>query len=611
MSFHIRLLDVILTALVATYTNTVLPTTRQGYFLSLPWKECIPIPAPPICVRFSKELSAEEAEKLKSYGASVISQKGSKTEMYSFGSEAVVPELISFLMRHSKKVEDYNPTPNGAINLGSFSQFLRVLGILTMFLKTQSYPAFSQIPIGEEDFGRFMEVEGLLKRTVEYQGGRPVKRIRLDGNHAQEEEGDDDDEMEDIVENYSIGSGDSSVPKAKPSTPPSVLYGGHSDLPSLPGLSFQYFQGMLASDQNYVADVIREYFLLSLGDGASNIIAAHKRVKGALGSISFSETGQILQHLFCGVQLAIQGQARLFPFLREGRYHGFALLGAGFRVSIDGYERVPQTNQELLKTVALMDEHRVALAEIMLKLAKMKLVETKRVPTKAWLKETTEKAAKNPRELVEAMRLMTVDDDTRGDIEKTANRLSYPQRFLELSSANILYAVDLLISGQFPPIDKPMFTRGGTITALEPAVSIFAMFGDTAFSFRTTGGLAKRIPVSWDDDTMFKPYVAKGGKETTPCPTIVLSRKSLSLCVLDWKDLLLSKQALFKTSRDSAFRSVTFGGQVGKAFWKGFVDRVGPLMKVDESSGINADNIELGTDVLDTDRDQLSLMDLL
>jgi len=595
---------------VATYTNSVIPTTRQGYFLKLTWKECIPIPSPPVVVRFEKELSAEEVEKLKGLGASVFAQKGKGSEMYSFGSEAVDADLIGQLLRHTKKCEQFNPVPNGAINIGTFTQFLRVLGIVTMFLKTQTYPAFQTQPIDDEDFGRFDSIEGLLKRKVTLQSGGLAKRTHVEGV-ANEEDADADVDMEDCVEDFATGQGDSSVPVAKPSQPVDVYYGGPTELPALPGLSFPYFQGMIAQDTNFVSSVVREYFLFCLGDEQDSIISAHKKIKGALGAIAFSETGQILQHVFLGIQLAIQGQARLFPFIKDGKYLGFALLGGGFKLSIDGYVRSPVPHVELLATVSKMDEHRVAVGEIIMKLAKMKLISTKRMPSKTWAKEAMETASSNPRELVERIKELTLDDETREEIEKLANRLSYPQRFLDFSSTNILYAVDLLVSGEWPPLDKPMFTRGGTITALTPELSVFAMFGDTSFSFRTVGGSARMIPSEWKDDMLFKPYMGKNGKEVVPNPPVILSKKSLGMCVSDWRDLLLARQILMKSSRDQAFRSIVFGGKLAKEFWKGFVDRVGPLMKPNVEAGTNADLVELGQEVVDADDDQLSLADLL
>jgi len=545
---------------------------------------------------------------MKTLGAGVSKLKGSDNPFYNFAGVRVTPELVNLLHKHPKHVEEANPSPPGAINMSTFTQFVRVLGIITQFLRTQSYPAFATIDSVEGTDGTYAEKDGLLKRVAKQSDGSN-KRIRIDGDADDDMDGDQEDEEPNYE--WKFGSGDEAVPKAKPSTPPALLYGSPSDLPAFPGLIFPYFPQILEHDTNFVAEVIREHFLLCLGEEKDSIIAAHRKLKGALGAIAQTGTGDILQHLACGVRLAIMAQARLFPFLSNGIYVGFALLGAGYSLSLDGYSHEPIEYSELAKKAASIDEHRVAIKEIVMRMAKMKLISTGKAPSKIWAQDAVDRAATNPRHLIEAFRSMKVDDTAAVEIEKFASKLIYPQKFLDFTVENILYAIDLLVSGEMPPTDKPCWPKGGVITSKGNKLSVFAMFGDQGFSFRTPGGKSTAIPETFDQDTLFQPYKGKQGKEVVPNPQIILAKRVLSICVSDWDELLIAKACLMKQNRDAAFRTIAFAGKIAKPFWKGVIDRLGPLMKREHGRSFAADGVELGENAVLLDDDSFGLDDLL
>lgn len=570
----------------------------------------MPIIFPPLTVRFQNALSNEETENLKAHGAGIIASKKAADIGYTFAGDQVDFDLLNLLYKHNKKVLRTNPTPVGSVNIKAYQELFRAIGIVTMFLKTQTYPAFvGQVADNDESGGAWDNIEGFVqaKRKGNFGDRGHNKKARVD--EAQGDEMEEDPDNADLmgIESLQLGSNESSIPKARPSRQPDNIFGDYTKVPTLPGLIFPYFPEMLESDYNYVTGVVKEYFLECLGETREEILSNYKDFKGAMGSIASTETGKVLQHIFCGISLAIRAQARLFPIVEGRRYLGFTIHGWYFTVSIDGYRHRPMEYATLVDHVRQVDEHAVALAEIFRMLSKLKLTDTNKAMGKTVLQALRSDVANNPRKLAEVIRRFRIDDHTIAEeIEKCCSRLSYPQRFWPYTVENILRAVDFLVADSFPPVDTPMFPRGGTITSRSPAIAIFALFGESGFSFKTAGGKPLKIAADLTGDTVLKPYKGKNQKEVKPNPTFILSKKSLGLCVEDWKVFLVDHLFLNKETRDSAFRSIRFGGPYGGLFWKGLIERVGPLKVAEASTSVKPSQVELGDDMISDGGDDLN-----
>lgn len=575
-------------------------TTRPGFNLTEKYTNCLQVPLPPLVVAFTNSLTAEEESVLTGLGFSVFGKKDGKS--YSINGEKVTPDILSKVYRHKKKVKTTCQKPFAAANLSDYQGLFKVMGIVTWFLKTHTYPAF-QGPVGDNDDagGSYDAIDGLIgaKRKGTF-GDRNGKRLRMEEGAPEDE---DDVEMTvdhdvPVLIEYKIGTGDEAIPKAKPSTIPAQIYGSPSEIPTLPGLVFPYFDDILADDMNFVSSVIRSYFLDSLGDTRDDILAGYHALKGSMGSIGATKCGKILQHLFCGIKLAIESQAKLFPIIQDNKYLGFTLHGWYFTVAIDGYKHRPLEYVELIKEVRRIDEHAVAVAEILGMLTKMKLSTTRKPPTKKYLSDRKEKCLSNPRELALLLAEFDLgDEDQVMEIEKSANRLAYPQRFYDVTAEKVLESIDLLINRSFPGPDVPMYTRGGVLTSRDPVLSVLSAFGYEAFSFKNPGGAPRKVPQDPTDDTLFAAYKGKGGKMVNPNPAIIMAKKSLSLCVEDWKAFISDHLYLHKSTRDSAYRCWVIGGPKAKELWSGIITRVGKLEIT--SKDIRADDVDLGTETVD------------
>jgi len=556
---------------------------------------------PPVTIGFSMELSTPEVEKLKSMGGAVIVAGKAVDNTYTFPGSAVTKVFLDHILKHPKKSKATNATTAGSTNIAGLQAMFKTMGIITWFLKTQSYPAYSGPMLDDSTGGGAYDVidelvSGKRKGTF---SERISKKARNEG------EAEDVTMEEDVIdpdiagmEELYFGTDTSKMPKAKPSTPPEIIFGTPTQVPTLPGLCFPYFPELLAGDGNFVSGVIRQYFLECLGDTREAISGGYQALKGGLGTFFSTAPGLVLQHIFIGVKLAIEAQARLFLMYGASGYVGFSLHGWYFSVSIDGYKHRPLPYDELVVKIRSIDEHAVAIGNICMKLMKAKRNDTGKLPGKASVQAKMPLIRDSPRVLADYLKEFRLGDDDKEEIEKISNLLSFPQRFWTFSSENILKAVDLLLANSYPPSTEPLFLRGGILTSDSVPLSVFALFGDQAFSFRTAGGKLTKIPKDKASDTLFKPYKGKNDRTVNPNPTIILQKKTLNLCVEDWNAFMGDHNYYHKVTRDSAFRAVAIGGPKGKEFWYGLIERIGPLT-IEAARDIVADTVELGDEVVD------------
>lgn len=601
---------------LATKKGEPLDTNLLGYNMVDKVDNCMPLELPNLTVAFKEKLSSEEVEALKTLGAGVIPNKAEDQVKYTFGAKDVNKELLTLLYKHKKKANHKCSTPTGSVNLAVVQSYIKVNAIFTWFLKTQSYPAFSG-PIDNVEEGgsyAFDTIEGFIttKRKA-VQVDRREKRVRMNEEVEEEEEDvemDEDSATFMAIDEMLFGDAVSKIPRAKPSTPPVSIFGPASNVPALPGLSFPFFDGILEPDTAYVSNVIKQFFLESLGDGRAEILQGWNDLKLHMGLLAETKQGRVLQHISIGVSLAVQCQARAYPIFEGKRYVGFTLHGFYFQVVVDGYKHSPKSAVELVKEVQSIDEHNVALAKVLQLLSKIKMTDTNKVPTKKSLQDERP-ALKNPRRLAALIRKFRLDDDQRDEIEKLCNALTFPQRYWVIEEKRILEAVDMLIAGTFPSDDVPLYPRGGCLTTQDPKLSVFAAFGETSFSLRLTGGTPHKVPKDIASDTLFKPYRGKNDKEVTPKPNVILAKKGLNLCLEDWALFFGDHVVYTKQSRDAIFRSVVFGGERAKTLWYGLINRIG-VLTIADTKKTNAEGIDIGEDAeLLNDENEDSFADFL
>lgn len=571
----------------ATVENKVIACNKKGYALKMKVSECLPFPLPPLVVTFETKLSSAKTDVLLAAGCTTFNQ--GKEVYYKFTDYK--PDIIPALMTHDPKPNTRTRVMLGTTNLNGLKSFFTCLRIITAFLRVHSYPAFDG-PLTGDMGGRFDSIPEFItskrKGLFENRGG---KKPRLDDDDVAMDTYDEDaDELG--VEDLGFGQGGTAaerVPKARPTDPCVINAGPASTAPTLPGLLFPYFPGLLDDDRQFIPQVVRTYFMQTLGNDREEMCSAFQEFKGGCGTWASSEIGRVMQHIFAGVQMALESQTRIYLLLDKEKYHGFTLHGWYFHVSIYDRVYVPLGPEELAIEVRKSDEHACALAGIIRLLKTLKLDKScprdfKTLPTKF----ADVKGARHLHELI-TWRIRT--DEQNEEIDKLVSEVAFTQRFRPFTPDNIILALEWVTGAETIPVDEPMYLGGGIARRTERCLEAFSVFGELGPSFIVPGGRGIKIPASVELDTQLDVK----GKGPPPLDVMVLSKKPLIACMNDWETLVRSGVYLNRKERSTAFKSIRITDKAEiRKIWHFLIENIGAKNAAVEEETHFADTKVLG-----------------
>lgn len=572
----------------ATTEKKQIICNKKGYALTMKLSDCITVPPPPLVFTFESKLSSSKNDALLAKGCTTFSQG---KEVY-YQIRDYTYDFVPTIVNHDPKPNHKTRVLLGTTNLSGLKSFFTCLRILTAFLKTHSYPAFDG-PITGTGGGRYDSIPDFIsakrRGNFEERGG---KKARVDNEDADMELYDEDaDELG--LEDYGFGSAGSAaetVPKAKPTDPIVDFMGGTSKAPTLPGLLFPYFLGLLEDDRQFIPSVVRTYFLQCLGTDREEICSAFNEFKGGCGTWASSETGRVLQHVFAGVQMALESQTRLY-LINDRTYTGFTLHGWYFHVSIYNRVYVPLETEKLTAEIRKADEHANAIVEIM-RILKDLTIDKKTCPVAYRTLPKHLSDLKGPRHLHELICFRNRTDEDNEKIDQLVAATSFTQTFRPFTVDNIIRTIEWIVNDEEIPIDEPMFIGGGLARRVERSLEAFSVFGELGPSFIVPGGKGVKIPPSVAEDVQL---VAKG-KAPPPLNVMVLSKKPLISCMNDWDTLSRTGVYLNRIERSAAFKSIRISDKDEiKKLWHCLIENIGvPLAVAVEGPVGTADKVELG-----------------
>lgn len=574
----------------ATVENKTIPCTKKGYKFAMKVNQCLSFPPPPLVFTFESKLSAAKNDALLALGCTTFLQ--GKEVYYQLRDYEL--GLVDTIVKHDPKPNFRTRVLMGSTNLAGIRSFFTCLRIVTAFLCTHSYPAFDGKVEGDIG-GRYDSLAGFVstkrKGTFEEREG---KKTRVDP----EVEDDEDTEMVDVdidelgVEDFEFGTAGSAqdrVPKAKPTNPQVVNCGPVSTAPSLPGLLFPYFPGLLEDDRQFIPSVVRTYFLQSLGNDREEICSAFQDFKGGCGTWASSESGRILQHVFAGIQMALESQTRLY-LLNDKKYNGFSMHGWYFHVSIYGRVYYPKEAEELTAEIRKSDEHANAILALMKLLKECKI--DKDCPKEYKTLPRRLDDLRGARHLHELIAWRVKDDETIQAIDKLVAETSFPQKFRSFTVDNIIQALKWIVGDDTIPEGEPMYLGGGIARRIEKSLEAFSVFGELGPSFIVPGGKGVKIPSSVAADVQLE----SKGKNPPPLNVMVLSKKPLIQCMNDWETLCRTGVYLNRVERSTAFKSIRITDKEDiKQLWHFLIEEIGEKnVGADADTGATADRKVLG-----------------
>jgi len=382
---------------------------------------------------------------------------------------------------------------------------------------------------------------------------------------------DVDDEVEDITMEEPSASirltGVVQVAKPAPFHP-EVNFGPASSVPNEPGLVFPYFFQMISPDYQLINEVVFRYFLRNLGGTKEDFIAGYKRFEGATKSWADSPEGMVFQHIFFGIDLALNTQSRLFLVAEHGQYCGFVLLGMGFTVIAQDMKFEPVSANDLRTEIARMSPHDLALDEL------VKLFSEATIGSSKKRAKITKDDLKSYRAIYGVYHKRKFEQEEIDRIDSLISDLSFPERYWNVSPATIDQFLGIYANKDGAhAIDEPMYIGAGLIRENSAQYLALSVFGPTAPSFFTVGGEKKLIPAPGKADplSVIDPSTKKPALAVIPY-TMKGIRTSMDDLYKVWKD-----RAVYVLPRERAgpSRTTQFQGEARNKVWESMKTHIG------------------------------------
>jgi hypothetical protein len=446
---------------------------------------------------------------------------------------------------------DFIATQPEEIMPGDSICFRVLLRILSEFLATNTYPAFSTPPDENDLNSGNVMLEPVFELTAyaKYGPKAVAKMIELakKAGFGEEEEDMDVDKAKESDYDFDptqfhkslILIDQDTIVKCKPSPlPMSYNVGSLSEFPgSLPGRLFPYFHGLNFPDKVTLRKILLSRFVRNLGNTLPDIKASFKYMRRSLDRVASTRSGQALAHLYKGMDLALESQTRMFVIFEDSEYLGFALLGERFFI-YDGEEFLePQSAEELIGEVSKLSTHKVAMEDMAKLLSGLDL----KAPVGTITKRAVEsKDLSRSSEVIREIRLRKFEEDDKEEMVKITRRLRYKESYYLNTPDRILWAIEEITARKDLELnlDVPQYIPTNVDLLDDKLFRTLLAFGPDAPSFLTNGGR---------DTFNLAPIHATAEGASLPTNVIIppklhIPLKSVTVAFQDWKKMLKDKE---------------------------------------------------------------------
>jgi hypothetical protein len=348
----------------------------------------------------------------------------------------------------------------------------------------------------------------------------------------------DDLELEDLTPNIDAVVGSTStVLVAKPSPlPSSTCWGPPNSVPNLGGLTFPYFNGMLAPDVVAFRDLVSKLIFRNLGDEKTDCREAYRVFRQAIGMVASTPQAILLSHVLCGIDLALQAQAQLYLLFDGLVYLGFCLLGSEFEVFIHGKWYSPLSAEDLKVELLEFQTSDAALEALVEQLSLCSDANNESMMI-------SKSDITTPRGLCNVLSQVAVDsvDKDSGVIDKISGllaRLSLPTNYKTMSAKNVVWGIEQLTTkqGDDLPDDLPIYVPSTNWNDIgERDYQVLGSFGPKSFSLRNAKGREFVVP---DPAEQFEPFNALDEKGVLKYKGLIVMEKAIREALKDWRSFV-------------------------------------------------------------------------
>jgi hypothetical protein len=530
-------------------------------------KNLIYFPLPALFVSPRKALKSAEEK-------TAFAERCQNAEQVKFGTRDVFviqhPTVDSIITLPYDILDANTPSPVNATSLVGMRGLLTTIKLLTLFLSTHTYPAFqSDVDTTLNNYGFDVDILSTSSSAAS-KGFRYIK----DMIPQYKEELDLDEagllkdtgyaggfKYPDNVEYNTMVEESTFVAKPAPFRP-SINVGNPSQIPSLPGYLFPYFEGCLVPEDKSLPTFMAEYLFGSFGATKDLAAKGYETWVTSYDKWYKTETGKKLAHIFLGIRLAVQSQSRLFIITTSNDYSGFALLGFKFSIAIGGKVVEADTAQVLRSMAIKLDEHSKALVEICNVLSRTPTISTKLATV------VNPGAFKSLRQLWGAvLRREEIKDDDWEIIEANWEKVTFVEKFWPMTHQRIAEAVSLIFTSD-KALDQtlPCAIPVKLLYCKGRVEAVLSVFGPFAPSFIDMKGTEFPIPSPGASDpaAVIDPISGKRALEM-----ILVSGKRLEAACDDFHNLMKKRRIRQNLGeRAAGFRTMKFQGHARDLIWE-------------------------------------------
>jgi hypothetical protein len=336
-------------------------------------------------------------------------------------------------------------------------------------------------------------------------------------------------------------------------------------VPKEMGFVFEYFDEMLIGSKDFVAGVFFRYFSRCIVDKPEELEGLAPILRRGFVDMFTSNAGKVLQHIFFGIQSAVETGSLFRIIVDRGTYRGFVLLGKNIRVLVNGAVEVPREYGIIKGEVEALDTHRFAVERIVETLAGL---EMKTSGSSSLDGLDAELMSTNSRYMAKQIyRRKVAGESVEEEVLKDAIlKLRYGDTYWIPNSANTLQIMRCIMMGQIAD-NEPFYLGGGTVFSDNSIVRILSVFGPTAPTLSVRTG-TKNIAICPPEAT--DPNLQVIGK-TTKLPYLPIYSRNLNDAADMWDALRRTKvlkvmAAKAKSAGKFVDRTADIGHVSGKEF---------------------------------------------
>jgi len=295
--------------------------------------------------------------------------------------------------------------------------------------------------------------------------------------------------------------------------------------PTTGGHLFPYFKGLVLASSDFVTSVMFRHFQRCLVSSEEAAAQLFPFLRIGLRSLHRTEEGKQLQHIFFGIQTAIETGGGLAILVENGMYHGFVLLGKDITIIDHGKVKDALSVEDLTKEIHDLDVHRITCHEIKKRVDDVAVTSGEKIVVDLIRLQSSSRYCNQV--MVDVVQ-RTDDGLNRLNLANLVRKLRYSNKYWSVTEENLEIVLQAMTTGIWPQPMAPYCLDGDLWKSTNNLIQCLSVFGPTAPSI-INGDFKFHISKPGQNDPNLTVVDKKRKLQVIP-----LYMKSVSKAAMDW-----------------------------------------------------------------------------